>query len=172
MRKRKTALVAFLLSAFLGLGVGYAVVTDSLTINGDVTVKTHQENFSVIFSQVETQNQCTASILDDKTVASFSTSQLKTTGDTATAVFQIKNVSPEYSAKITLQDIKISTEYIDTMNDYFTYSAKLNDGAATEVTILKDATATLTVTLTLKKTPNEEKVGKFTISLVTESVEI
>lgn len=38
MKKRKTALLGFLLTAMLGIGVGYAAVTDVLDVTGKVEI--------------------------------------------------------------------------------------------------------------------------------------
>ena len=39
MKKRNTTIFAFLLLAAVGMGVGYAALTDNLGINGNATVE-------------------------------------------------------------------------------------------------------------------------------------
>lgn len=163
MKKRRNLIIAFLLIAALALGIGYAAVTDSLSIGGNATVKPHQDNLDVIFDSIKDQNKCTAAIQTDKTVATFTTTQLTDGGDTATATFVVINNSAEYSATIDKPDIVITTG-----NLYF--DVQTNWGEASR-TLAPNETTEFTVTVTLKKAVTEERTCEFTITNNVTAVE-
>lgn len=156
MKKRRTLIIALLLIAALALGIGYAAVTDTLTIGGNATVKPHQENLKVEFTDIKDQTKCTATIQTDKTVATFTTTQLVNGGDTASATFVVTNSSPEYSATIAPPQINLTTG----PSDYFDITT--NFGTETK-TIAKGGSIEFTVTVTLKKAVVEDQGCEFTI---------
>lgn len=163
MKRRRTLIVSLLLIAALALGIGYAAITDTLTIGGNANVKPHAENFSVIFSEVKEQNKCTATILNDKTVASFATTYLANGGETATAIYVVKNESPEYKATIAAPTINITSgdEYFDVATDFGTETKTLAPGETFEYT----------VTVTLDRAVVEEQSCEFTITNNVAAVE-
>ena len=165
MKKRRSIIIALLLIAALALGIGYAAVTDSLTITGNANVKPHQDNLEVIFTDIKDTNKCTAAIQTDKTVATFTTTQLEKGGDTATATFVVTNKSAEYQATIAAPTITITTggEYFDVTTDFGTETRTLN---------AKDGTTEFTVTVKLKGAVTEERACEFTITNNVTAVEV
>lgn len=165
MKKRRSIIIALLLIAALALGIGYAAVTDTLTITGNANVKPHQDNLNVIFTQIKDQNKCTAAIQTDKTVASFTTTQLEVGGDTATATFVVTNQSAEYKATIAAPTITITSggEYFDITTDFGDETRTLN---------AVDGTTEFTVTVKLKGAVTEERACEFTITNNVTAVEV
>ena len=163
MKRRRTLIIAVLLIAALALGIGYAAITDTLTIGGNANVKPHTENFSVIFEDIQEQKKCTAAIQTDKTVATFTTTQLVNGGETASALFIVKNTSPEYKATIDAPTIAITAgdEYFDVTTDFGTASK----------TIAPNETIQFTVTVTLDRAVVEEQSCEFTITNNVTAVE-
>lgn len=170
MKNRKTVVVAFLLSAVMLLGVGYATLTDVLDITGsaDVNQSAAEEAFNedIYFSAaVANETGNTASVnADNNDKASFTAKTLKGAGDKVTFTFTIKNdgdvaatVTPTLNA--TLGNTNV--EYFDIESDWDGETKDL--GANSEITY--------TVTITLKKTPTETVAGSFLIELTAKSVE-
>ena len=165
MKKRRSIIIALLLIAALALGIGYAAVTDTLSIGGNATVKPHQENLIVEFDSIKNPTKCTAAIQTDKTVATFTTTQLEVGGDLATATFVVTNQSPEYKATVAAPTIHITTgsEYFDVTTDFGTETRTLN---------AVDGTTEFTVTVKLKGAVTEERTCEFTITNNVTAVEV
>ena len=165
MKKRRNLIIALLLIAALALGIGYAAVTDSLTITGNANVKPHQDNLEVIFTDIKNKDKCTATIQTDATVATFTTTQLEVGGNTASATFVVTNQSPEYKATIDAPTIAITTgsEYFEVTTDFGTESRTLN---------AVDGTTEFTVTVKLKGAVTEERACEFTITNNVTAVEV
>ena len=163
MKKRRNLIIALLLIAALALGIGYAAVTDTLSIGGNATVKPHQENLVVEFDSIKNPSKCTAAIQTDKTVATFTTTQLVNGEETATATFVVKNNSPEYSATIAAPSIAITTGdlYFNVTTDFGTESRTLAPNEVTE----------FTVTVELERAVVEEQTCEFTITNNVTAVE-
>ena len=155
MKKRRTLIIALLLVAALCLGIGYAEITDTLTINGDANAKPHQENLVVEFTNIKDMDKCSGAIQTDATVATFNTTQLVVKDDAATATYVIQNKSAEYSATISAPSINYTEGAA-----YFTVSTNFGDA---ERTLAPGATTEFTVTVKLNHAVTEERACKFTI---------
>lgn len=99
MKNRKTVVVAFLLVAAMLLGVGYAALTDTLTIDGTIQVghENAEDAFEkdVYFSNVTSGTGYTASINvdSDPDKADFTVDGLNTLGDDGaiTITYTVRN---------------------------------------------------------------------------------
>lgn len=165
MKKRTSALAAFLLCATMGLGVGYAAITDSLNIGGNASAKVHADGFLVEFSVDETHpaEKCTVAVQTDKTVATFTTTQLKNKNDVASATLIITN-----NSTLSL-DAVISAPVITNSNqDYFTVATDFGTQA---VTLKPGESKKVEVTVTLLYAVVEEQICEFNISFAVEALE-
>ena len=126
MKNKRNVLIAFILICCLCLSIGYAAVTDILTINGtagvlidnpnndgtpEVNPTPFEENFdaNLGFSASKDASATDGAKMEDKTDASvyaslgdtvsFAISDLKAAGDTATITYTITN-NNEYAATI------------------------------------------------------------------------
>ena len=116
MKNRKRIVVLFLLVAIMLIGVGYAALTDSLTIIGnahidvDVANKTFDKNiyFSASAATSSTGTGTTADTAshtaDD---ATFTANKLAVLGEESVFTFTITNDS-NVAAKITIESTKLS----------------------------------------------------------------
>lgn len=162
MKNRKTVIVAFLLVAAMLLGVGYAALTDTLTING--TLAANAEDFKdefeedIYFSAVDNitySNSATSGVTatvdadakPDDVSFELAAGTLKNKDEYITLTYTIKSES-DLPATITLDPI--------TNSDHFTVTTDWN-GAKT---LAAGGTITVTVTVTLTKTPSENVTGE------------
>ena len=129
MKNRKIVVVAFLLAAVLLLGVGYAALTDELTITGnmsaDPSVSQNEFQSKVYFSYadvvgtvVDTNGDpavgtAAANVTADNNKAHFEVLGLQNEDDTVTFKFTITNES-EWDATVAL---KINSEALTNEND-------------------------------------------------------
>ena len=165
MKKRTSALAAFLLCATMGLGVGYAAITDSLNIGGNVSAKVHSDGFVVEFSVADdpAPEKCTVAVQTDKTVATFTTTQLKNANDVASATFIITNKSTlSLDASVAVPVITNNNEnYFIVATDFGTQAVSLAPGESKKVE----------VTVTLRYAVVEEQLCEFNISFAVTAVE-
>ena len=164
MKNRKLVVVAFLLVSVMLLGVGYAALTDVLTISGQGNFSTsaadNQFKEDVYFSAaVANVSGDTATILSDNNRASFTCNSVALVGDTATFTFTVTNESA-HDAVITVKSISIRdiiADGVDTDEDNDgIFDVRTNVGAgvdlpaATGTTVDTYGTATFIVTVELR----------------------
>jgi len=172
MKNRKTVVVAFLLVAVMLLGVGYAALTDTLTIGGsaDITKDGAQNSFNedIYFSNAEANNghDVVEIMSGDPDTATFTINSLSGKGDKAQITFTIRN-DGDLSANVTpsLAD-NDEPEYFNIYSDW-------RDGENNILTKTLAAGGTITYTLTVEllKTPTEAHTGQFTVRLDVESID-
>ena len=116
MKNRKTVIVAFMLVAVLLLGIGYAALTDTLTIIGNAHIDIGAANTTfdekVYFSDAQatstTGTGTTADVVsytaDD---ATFTANKLAVKGEKSVFTFTITNDS-NVAAKVTVNEKKLS----------------------------------------------------------------
>jgi len=163
MKKRRSLIISLLLVAALTLGIGYAALTDVLDINGtaDVNQSAAEEAFNedIYFSDAVANQAGNVASVDagDNDMASFTASNLKGAGDTATFTFTIKNDSDV--------DAVVTPTLAADGNTNPTYFTIVSDWNAQPKTIVAGGSETYTVTVTLIKTPTETIHGAFHIEL-------
>ena len=112
MKNKKTVVVAFLLVAVMLLSVGYATLSDTLTIGGsaDISKDGAQNSFNddIYFSDAEAHNNhdVVEIMSGDPDTATFTINSLSGKGDKAQITFTICNVG-DLSANITPSLAKI-----------------------------------------------------------------
>lgn len=167
---KKRVLVPLIIAIIL-MGIGYAIASQSLTINGSASAAVDDTNFSVIFnkdvaatatlSETITGATATASYDDSNSqVASLSVSGLTTKGQYATFTYSIINKSADLGATVTVGEITNSN------SDYFTVTTSLASSSLTA----NEGTTTLTVIVTLNKTPIAEQSATITVPITAEAV--
>ncbi len=168
MKNRKSIIVMFLIAVVLCVGVGFAVVSDTLTIDGSAGVGDISANFddNVYFSVAQVVN-----VKDGDSVAisgtkpdevSFACGSLLVKDDTASFKFTVKNEN-DIAATVA---INLGTNTGDT--DYFEITT---DYSATNATITANGTWDVTVTVKLVKTPVESVSCGCSITLTVTGVE-
>ena len=164
MKKKKSFVALALVVAVLVLGVGYALNTIDLKVNGDITVSPDDSNFDVNFTDAKitttgtlTGKTDTADKGNGKT-ATLSVKTLKTVGEKVVAEYTITNNS-KAGINATLSN-PTATQTDDDAKDYYTVTATLADANP----IAPNGTKKLTVTVELVKAPLEEVTGNFTVT--------
>ena len=162
MKKNKTLLGVALLIAVLMLGVGYALTSIPLTLNGTMNAETNNENFKVEFTKAEKSNDADTATFTG-TTATYNVNSLKTVGDEATATFTITNLSKAgINTNITANEAQVTDA-----GQYFEVTTQLTNNTNVAV----NGTATYTVTVKLVKAPVETAAtGTFTVSFNAEAV--
>ncbi|MGM9682759.1 MAG: hypothetical protein ACI3XQ_04095 [Eubacteriales bacterium] len=184
MKNRKKVVVALLLVAVLCLGVGYAALTDTLFVNGTVSVKQNATALAEFAEDVHftgtptVPTGVTASIGDDdvdpagnkdKLTITVADTALVNAGDKVKISADIINESADYGAAITLNAATSSGAYLGDL-----YSVTCAWAAGSTGTIAKGGTNTNTVEITIEllKTPTEDVISDtFTITFDVASVE-
>ena len=169
MKLNKTALVLVI----LGLTVGFAAITTTLTITGTATIKANNEDFenNVVFKAGSaTATNGTATIAENGKSITFTTNTFKSIGDTATVNFTVANNS-NYGAKFSSPAIVCTGDSASSsnFNDYIsaTYGTELNG-----VTLARSGEKASSVTITMKKSFVNDPVNVvYTCTLAVEAVE-
>ena len=153
MRKNKKLLLA----AILLLGVGFAAVSTTLYINGNVGIATNEADFDVRFTSAtldQTDISSTAISEDGKTIT-YGTNELSMVGDKSTLDFEITNNSELYDAEVSIECTasgEKSDYYTITKDVASTIVAKTTEAGKVEVELttatVDDITESFTCTLT------------------------
>lgn len=178
MKNRKRIVVLFLLVAIMLIGVGYAALTDTLTIIGnahidvDVANKTFDEK--VYFSASEATSSTGTGETDDTAShtaddATFTANKLATVNEKSVFTFTIKNDS-NVDAVISVNGTKLSgaANPSNSNEDKFTVEYSYPDG----MTAAKNGgTIDVVVTITVKEPVTSATSATFGIELTATSVD-
>lgn len=187
MRNRKTVIVAFVVAAVLLMAVGFAALTDTLTIigNAHVDMATAENTFDekIYFSEATAVSTTgtgstadTASFSPDD--ATFTVNRLAVKDQASTFKFVINNDS-NVDAKITVPDTKLSgaanstnsnTEYFSISYSYATFE---DDGTANSdnMVIPSQGYMEITVVVTIIKPVTSATSATFTIEYTATTVD-
>ena len=163
MKKKKSFVALALVVAVLVLGVGYALTTIDLKVNGDITVSPDDSNFDVKFTNATVtghgtvQDKTDEANIGDGRTATLSVKTLKTVGEKVVAEYTITNNS-KAGINATLSN-PTATQKDDDAKDYYKVTAELADNNA----IVPNGTKKLTVTVELVKAPLDEVTGAFEV---------
>lgn len=172
MKNRKIIVVAFMLCATLLLGIGYAALTDTLTIIGNAHIDIGQANTTfdtkVYFSDAKATSSTGTGTVEDTASftaddATFTANQLAVVGEKSVFTFTIKNDS-NVDAVISVASTKLSgVENPSNSNgNKFTVAYAYPDG----MTVAKSGgTITVVVTVTVKEPVTEATSATFGIEL-------
>ena len=174
MKNRKRVIVAFLLVATLLLGVGYAALTDTLTVGGTAGVDfdDSKEAFDgdIYFSKVISGTGCTAVINADTDTGTITVNDgvLKEVGDEVIATYTIKSESDlDVSIPRPLVTNAADTSKITNLNpEYF----EVTTSWAVDQTLPARGTIDITITVRLIKTAAADQDLTFNVALVANSI--
>lgn len=165
MKQRKTVIVAFLLAAVLLLGVGYAALTDQLTLSGTagvlVTDAAQDFDADIYFSKVISGTGCTAEILADPDTGKITVTSgaLKAAGNEVIATYTIKSESD--------LDVTVKQPAITNNNtEHFEVVTSWNG----DQTLAAGSTIDVTVTVKLIKTADTDENVEFGLTFDVESI--
>ena len=161
MKKKSAIIIAIIL-----MSIGFASISTTLIINGNVKVSENQDDFSVIFTAASIDGKDVYSTVVDSTkkIITFETSELKTLNQTSVLTYEVTNNSSNYDANVTVTCIPKE----GTTAKYTSIKNKL-DNDATVVKAKSSVNGTLTVTL--NKTATEEVSEEYICKLEFNAVE-
>lgn len=115
MRKQKIGIII----AILLIAIGFAAVTTTLYINGNLTIRSNNDDFNsnVIFTKAKTDDASIASISTDGKTITFIARELSALGDEVVLDFIVKNNSRQYDANAI-----INCDYDNKENNYNEYT--------------------------------------------------
>ena len=156
MKNRKKMITTALIVLVLLLGVGYATVSSvSLNING--TANAGSKDLQVFYDGVNsgTSDNVTAISSPAKTRGATFTVENMTLGETVTMTFEVKNYETDVNATLAAPSVTKNTN-----EEYFQVTTSCD-----KTTLNAGETATITVNVTLTKTPVSEEAGSTTVTV-------
>ena len=160
--KRKSMLIV----AILLMSIGFAAISTTLIINGSANVSENNEDFSVIFTaaSIDGNDIYSTAVDETKKTITFTTSELKTLGQTSILTYEVTNNSSQYDAEVNVTCVPKE----GTTAKYTSIKNKL-DNDATKVLAKSSLNGTLTITL--NKTATEEVSEEYKCKLEFNAVE-
>lgn len=162
MKKRKTLILMLSLVCLLVVGIGFAAIVRTLTIDANVTVNPNTKGFVVEFANGEGYTVDTS----DKTKATVTiaaSEDFDAVGETKTVTLTIANNSTDkYNA----------TVVVDTTGNTNPEIKVENDWGASAKTIEQGQTETVTLTLTLQEAQVETTTFSFTVTFRATAVPV
>ena len=179
MKKRRNVFVAFVICALLCLGIGYAALTDTLFINGIVSgdgnaIVEDETQFDVDFTECSIESNTNESRItatpvynagDD--IATLTITGLSAANDTVVAHYTVKiTTCPADATACTLE------AHVDEDIDGITATATVQYAAGADK-LLKDATATIIVTVKLDETLlNDDAINANTFAVTVTATNV
>ena len=183
MKKRNTTIFAFLLLAAVGMGVGYAALTQDLGVKGNVNINQEQaqKEFSMQVKYVDNDEKITYLDAKGNAKAANSADKVSYDGDLHNATWTINTLAAKgETGKITLtvtneSDVAAtisadSTKISNNGSTYFTVAHTLTDNTPLAV----GASITFDVTIKMENDYTSETAGsfEFTFGFIVTSEEI
>ena len=161
MKKKSMLIIAILL-----MSIGFAAISTTLIINGNAKVSENNEDFSVIFTaaSIDGTDVYSTAVDETKKTITFTTSELKTLGQTSILTYEVTNNSSNYDAEVTVTCVPKE----GTKAKYTSIKNKLENDA-TVVKAKSSVNGTLTVTL--DKVATENVTEEYTCKLEFNAVE-
>ena len=110
----------YMLILILILVVGFASVTTSLILKGNIGVGVELDDFDVIFIEalLGGKEDSKATISEDKKTITFTTDRFINKGDTARLDYKVKNTSTQYDADVTINCTNEASEYVTVTSEF------------------------------------------------------
>ena len=161
MKKKSAIIIAIIL-----MSIGFAAVSTTLIINGNIKVSENNEDFSVIFTaaSIDGKDVYSTAVDETKKTITFTTSELKTLNQTSILTYEVTNNSSNYDANVTVTCVPKE----GTTAKYTSIKNKLDNDA----TVVKAKTSVNgTLTVTLDKVATESVTEEYTCKLEFNAVE-
>ena len=157
---------SILILSIILMSIGFAAVSTTLIINGSAKVSENQDDFSVIFTaaSIDGKDVYSTAVDDTKKTITFTTSELKTLGQTSILTYEVTNNSSNYDANVRVTCVPKK----GTTAKYTSIKNKLDNDA----TVVKAKTSVNGIlTITLNKTATEEVSEEYICKLEFNAVE-
>ena len=155
----------FLFISLLILAIGFAAVSTTLYISGNLVFGTNKNDFEVYFSGaiIDNEDKSNEAILSDKKHIEYETKELKTLGDTSVLEFEVTNNSTQYDANVSISCTLSDSEYVSYTTDSEEYKipAQTRKSGKVTVELIKASISTLnpTISCELVSTAEERTSG-------------
>ena len=161
MKKKSAITVAIIL-----MSIGFAAVSTTLILNGNAKISEGIDDFDIYFSKalIDNKDVYKSVVSHDKKSITFTTSELKTLGQTSMLTYEVTNNSSNYDA-----EVQVNCKVKDNTTAKYTSIKNEFDGNATKVLAKETLNGTLTVTL--NKTTTEEIKENYICELTFNAVE-
>ena len=161
MKKKSAIIIAIIL-----MSIGFASISTTLILNGSANVSENNEDFSVIFTaaSIDGNDVYSTAVDDTKKTITFTTSELKTLGQTSILTYEVINNSSQYDAEVNVTCVPKE----GTTAKYTSIKNKLENDATK---VLAKSSVNGTLTITLNKTATEEVSEEYTCKLKFNAVE-
>lgn len=149
-----------LITLIILLAIGFATVSSTLIINGNILIGENTNDFNVIFTDAILDGKSRKRFIsEDKIAIDYTMNELTLINDTSELVYEVTNTSRNYDANVSIVCTP-QTEEDKVMNDYVTldYSPK-------KLTVKAGEKATGSITATLTKASTEQKEFKISCKL-------
>lgn len=109
--KNKKKLIGIII---LVMAIGFAAISTTLIINGSTKIGENIDDFDVYFSEaiVDGTDKTSSVISEDRKTITYTTSDLKTEGQTSVLEFEVTNESKNYDAEVSVKCDDINNDYI------------------------------------------------------------
>ena len=102
------------------LVVGFASVSTTLLLNGDIAIGTKADDFDVIFKEALLNEGMSKNVIisEDKKSITFVTDKLTKEGDTVVLDYKVKNNSTQYGANVTINCTDVTSDYVRAIGEF------------------------------------------------------
>ena len=161
MKKKSAIIVAIIL-----MSIGFASVSTTLIINGNATISEGIDDFDIYFSKalIDNKDVYKSVVSQDKKSITFTTSELKTLGQTSMLTYEVTNNSSNYDANVSVTCVPrdgTTVKYTNIKNEF--------EESTTKVLAKNSLNGTLTITL--NSLPIDEVIEEYVCVLTFNAVE-
>ena len=163
----------FLFLSLLILAIGFAAVSTTLYISGNLVFGTNKNDFEVYFSGaiIDDEDKSNEVILSDKKHIEYETKELKKLGDTSVLEFEVTNNSTQYDAKVSISCTLTDNTYVSYTTDKNEYNipAQTRESGKVTIELIKASTSILNPTISCELVSTAEERSATAETVITDS---
>ena len=163
----------FLFISLLILAIGFAAVSTTLYISGNLIFGTNKNDFEVYFSGaiIDDEDKSNEVILSDKKHIEYETKELKKLGDTSILEFEVTNNRTQYDAKVSISCTLTDNTYVSYTTDKNEYNipAQTRESGKVTIELIKASTSILNPTISCELVSTAEERSATAETVITDS---
>ena len=163
----------FIFISLLILAIGFAAVSTTLYISGNLLFGTNKNDFEVYFSGaiIDDEDKSNEVILSDKKHIEYETKELKKLGDTSVLEFEVTNNSTQYDAKVSISCTLTDNTYVSYTTDKNEYNipAQTRESGKVIVELIKASTSILNPTISCELVSRAQERNATAETVITDS---
>ena len=144
--------------AILIMAVGFAAISATLIINGSTKIGENIDDFDIYFSEaiVDGKDKTSEVIGENGKVITYTTTDLKTIGQTSVLDFEVTNASKNYDANVSVECDAVDSDYVTVSLEptNFVIEATSTQNGKVNVKLNKNSVEEQTITFKCKLTIN------------------